>query len=354
MSSCWKMTRIGNRAGSMSAGRCRWPTISTTGIELGPGPVGQVREPQPVAHPDPQAEQQGAGAGGARQRFRRRAEDLDAHALGRLELHDLDLGRDLRVSGGCRRWTRPARCSRGREPGWRRGSGGDGRRTGDSGRSRPWPCANGDHGQGSQPEPRQCAPSPGRRSRSVLVGSWHQSWRKAVGNRFGTTPRRIAGQARVPPGRGSSRDQATGSRSPAPNQKFGPGGGTAPPASGEPGPETGGCGTASAPGGGTGVNGPAPGTTGETGAESTGTLPVTAATRSHGRGRACSAGVASYAGPVDPPFGISRSMPPSRTISRIVPRLSASRIGSTPGSSRVETSVSTPATASSWYFGSGR
>ena len=52
--------------------------------------------------------------------------------------------------------------------------------------------------------------------------------------------------------------------------------------------------------------------------------------------------------------GISRSMAPSRTISRIVPRLSASRIGSTPGSSRVETRVSTPETASSWYLGSGR
>src|SRR5262249_2534211 len=54
-----------------------------------------------------------------------------------------------------------------------------------------------------------------------------------------------------------------------------------------------------------------------------------------------------------PVEGISRSMPPRRTTSRIVPRLSASKTGSTPGSRRVETSVSTPE-ATSWYFGSGR
>src|SRR5271166_1093084 len=52
--------------------------------------------------------------------------------------------------------------------------------------------------------------------------------------------------------------------------------------------------------------------------------------------------------------GISRSIAPSRTIARIVPRLSASRMGSTPGSSRVDMRVSTPETASSWYFGSGK
>src|SRR5271157_2387954 len=52
--------------------------------------------------------------------------------------------------------------------------------------------------------------------------------------------------------------------------------------------------------------------------------------------------------------GISRSIAPSRTITRIVPRLSASRMGSTPGSSRVDIRVSTPETASSWYFGSGK
>src|SRR5271165_2582000 len=48
----------------------------------------------------------------------------------------------------------------------------------------------------------------------------------------------------------------------------------------------------------------------------------------------------------DGPPGISRSIAPRRTIRRIVPRLSASRIGSTPGSSLVETRVSTPETAS--------
>ena len=46
--------------------------------------------------------------------------------------------------------------------------------------------------------------------------------------------------------------------------------------------------------------------------------------------------------PAVPVSGISRSIAPRRTTRRIVPRLSASRIGSTPGSRRVETSVSTP------------
>ena len=54
-------------------------------------------------------------------------------------------------------------------------------------------------------------------------------------------------------------------------------------------------------------------------------------------------------------LGDSRSMAPSRTIKRIVPRLSASRIGSTPGSSRVETISFGPTTATmSWYAGSGQ
>ncbi len=48
-----------------------------------------------------------------------------------------------------------------------------------------------------------------------------------------------------------------------------------------------------------------------------------------------------------PAVGISRSIPPTRMIIRIVPRRSASTIGSTPGSRRVETRVSTPETASS-------
>jgi len=41
-------------------------------------------------------------------------------------------------------------------------------------------------------------------------------------------------------------------------------------------------------------------------------------------------------------------------IAKMAPRRSASTIGSTPGSSRVLTSVSTPANASSWNSGSGR
>ena len=44
----------------------------------------------------------------------------------------------------------------------------------------------------------------------------------------------------------------------------------------------------------------------------------------------------------------SRSLLPMRMMARIDPRRSASTTGSTPGSSRVLTNVSTPATASSW------
>src|SRR5262249_8889745 len=50
----------------------------------------------------------------------------------------------------------------------------------------------------------------------------------------------------------------------------------------------------------------------------------------------------------------SRSIAPSRTISRIVPRLSASRIGSTPGSRRGETRGSAPGTGRALDFGAGR
>ncbi len=53
-------------------------------------------------------------------------------------------------------------------------------------------------------------------------------------------------------------------------------------------------------------------------------------------------------------FGASRSMLPSRTIRRMLPRRCASAIGSTPGSSRVETTSSGPMVARSWYCGSGR
>jgi hypothetical protein len=45
--------------------------------------------------------------------------------------------------------------------------------------------------------------------------------------------------------------------------------------------------------------------------------------------------------------GISRSLLPIRKIAKIAPRRSASVIGSTPGSKRVLTKVSTPAKANS-------
>ena len=54
-------------------------------------------------------------------------------------------------------------------------------------------------------------------------------------------------------------------------------------------------------------------------------------------------------------FGSCRSMLPMRTTARIVPLRLASSIGLAPGSSRVLTSSSAPATAAmSWNFSSGR
>ena len=53
-------------------------------------------------------------------------------------------------------------------------------------------------------------------------------------------------------------------------------------------------------------------------------------------------------------FGASRSMLPMRITASTLPRRVASMSGSTPGSSRVETTSSGPATASSWNSGFGR
>ena len=57
---------------------------------------------------------------------------------------------------------------------------------------------------------------------------------------------------------------------------------------------------------------------------------------------------------IDGVLGDSRSMLPMRMTASTLPRRVASWIGSTPGSSRVDTTSSGPATAKSWNCGSGR